>query len=675
MSKDVAPVPTGKTVFENRYEVNLKKPLPEFSTAGGTAYVAVDSESPGKPYYALVQHRTVPIRARAYTILKKQNISNIVSPVARGLMNLSLGGSVEQRMVTIFTRPTGGVLMSPEGQVMEGLSPTRLRQTVVISVVKALATLHSHGVLHRNVMPTRMYFQSEDSDTVILGECISTPVGYNIPLACEPLELAFAEKAARGGGTTASDFFQFGVALASIYLGGPRWQGKERTAALIARVNQGSYWSLTGGRDIPGALGNLVRGLMADMLDERWEAEDVLDWFEGLAKPKRASLKAFSMNRPTNFKGVAYVDRRLLADAFNQDEKDAAVYLRKQDFGSWVQLAMRDEVLSERVESLLNVQPASNYGSMSSLEEARMVSRVCMFLDPSGPIRYKGLTLWLDGLPAFLADILAHDERDKLTLLVELMDMKHLKNLVDIAGTNNPSMGKRLVELREFIATLHDKQLGKGVERALYMLNPSLPCLSPRFSRLWISSVKQMMSALDRWAEEGGAKNILQDRHTAAFIATHGGNLDREFAKLSSVLTDPTRFAIASMEFLGMLQVSTGVGALVSLANRLVEGLAPAVKSLRNKKNREAVQTLLDKVKKGGDIAKLTSEVNLQKFQAQDTREFNAARTAVMRIDRERKRLSQKILPKDPIAMARGARGARTFALLCLVGTIVILVL
>jgi len=674
VSKDTAPVPTAKTVFEERYAVDIKQPLADFSTGGGEAYLCKDNENPSKPLYALVHSRGVPIRARAYNTLSKNNIPNVISPIARGLMTLQLSGG-EQRMVTIFERPTGGILMGADGKILAGLTPTRIRQIVVASIVKGLAALHAKGVVHRSVLPTRMYLSEPGSDTVVLGECISAPPGLQVPSTFEPLELCFSEGSARGSGTHLTDFFQFGVALASLYIGQPIWQGRDSAGFIVSRVNQGSYWALMGGRDITGALGNLVRGLMADMPQERWAAEDVIDWFDGLAKPKRATLKAFAMNRPASFKGVAIVDRRLLADAFNRNDKDAALYLRKQDFAAWAQTALRDEVLSERLESMLNVQPADNHGSMSAIEEARMVSRVCTFLDPSGPIRYKGMTVWIDALPSYLASIIARDERDKLSVLVELLDARHLQALADIAGKANPLLMTSVPELRSLINIVHDRGLGKGVERALYMLNPSLPCQSPRFSKVWVSTVKTLLQNLNRLAEAGGGKNILQDRHVAAFLAAHGGNLDREFSKLNAVQGDSSRFAVASVEFFGALQEKSGAGPLIALAGRLASSLGPAVKGLKNKKNRENVQSILEKVQKGGDISKLTSEVNLTKFQLQDQREFNAARTQVAKIDRDRARLSGKIQPNDPKAVQKGVNGARIFAFGCLAVTITLAVI
>ncbi len=641
--------------------VDFSAPLPEFTTEGGDAFKASDKERPGKDVYALIHHPTVPMRNEIYRSLKARPVANMVNPVDRGLMTIEQGGR-RQRLVTIFERPAGGALFGPDGRVNPRVNTNRLRQSVVLSALKAIAALHKRGFTHRAILPTNMYFVSNDSEEIHLGECYSSPPGYKVPFALESLEVAVAHETARGNGDAACDFYQLGAALQSLYFGEQLWRGRDRDSMLMARVNQGSFWALGGGRDIPGALGTLVRGLMADETEERWAAEDVLDWFEGVGKPKRTSMRAWSMNRPTNFKGVAYVDRRLLADAFARDPREASNFLKSLDFPSWVQLSFRDEILSERLENVLRVtSDSSNLGGVRP-DDYKMVTRVCLFIHPTGPVHYKGYSLMLDGLPSMIADAFARDDRDLLGVIHEILDERFLTSLTEICGVKHPKFLAHVRDVRPFIAHSTSKQLGRGMERVLYGMNTILPCISQRFSNVWIGSVKQMMRALDRLAASGGGKNILLDRHVAAFCAAHGTDLEREFNKLAAAQNDPSRFNSLSAEFFGLLQRRFKLESLPNLTEKLVEGLAPAVKSLKNRKRRERVNQLLDKVKKGGDISKLTSEVNMVRIQAEDAREFSQARNALMKLEKDRVLLSRKIQPTDPDARAAGLRGSRWVA-------------
>lgn len=662
MSGENAPVPDSQSAFGDRYEVVTASPLPEFSTRGGDAYVVRDKEKSGGDLYALVHHPSVPLRNEVYKTLRGKPIANLICPLDRGLMNLHINGKRTQRLVTVLGRPTGGALMGLDGKLNPRVNANRLRQNVALSILKAITALHKRGFMHRSIMPTNIYFSTPNSDDVVLGECYSMPPGYMQPFGMEALDLALADGTARGVGDVESDYYQMGAAMQALYFGEKVWKGRNRDSMLMARVNQGSFWALNGGREVPGALGSLIRGLMADEVEERWGAEEVLDWFEGVGKPKRTTMKAWSMNRPTNFKGVAVVDRRLLAHAFARDPAEAASFLKSIDFPSWVQMSFRDEILTDRLESLLNVKPDSGFGGMRS-DDYKMVTRVCMFLHPTGPIHFKGHSFFLGGVSSLIAEAFSRDDRETLSAIVELLDAKFLQTLADISEVQGVKLGTQLSDLRRMMPFAASKQLGKGMERVLYELNPILPCVSQRFGNVWIGSVIQLMRALERIAANGTTRNILLDRHLAAFCATHGVDLEREFNNLAAAQHNPAKFNSLSLNFFGLLQQRCKMEALPSLTSKLVDGLAPAVKGLKNKKRREQVQAALEKSKKGGDIARLVSEVNMVKVQAQDAREFAQAKNLVAKLERERKKLMKKVLPNDPDARKAGLRGSRLVAL------------
>ena len=67
---------------------------------------------------------------------------------------------------------------------------------------------------------------------------------------------------------------------------------------------------------------------------------------------------------------------------------------------------------------------------------------------------------------------------------------------------------------------LKSKQLGYGIDRCLYKLNPGLPCQSPLISSECVISIEDLLPALDNVAANIESKLVPIDRHIAAFIAT-----------------------------------------------------------------------------------------------------------------------------------------------------------
>ncbi|MCK0068609.1 hypothetical protein [Kordiimonas laminariae] len=665
MSGEKTPVPSGQTAFGDRYVLNAKAPLVEFNSHGGLAFEVQDKEKPNVPLYGFVHHPTVPIRNEFYKSLKSRPIANAVNPVDRGLMNVDVKGR-KQRLVTIFKRPTGGALLSPDGTLHPELNPNKLRHNVVLSLLKALAELHKRGLVHRYIAPTNMYFAEPGSDEVVLGESYSFPAGYKLPTGLEPLELAFADQSCRGEGDVNADFYQLGASLLCLYFGQDLLKNRSRDSLMMARINQGSYWALAGGQEMPGALGSLTKGLMADALDERWNAEDILDWFEGVGKPKRTTMTTWTMNKPTTFMGVAYVERRLLADAFGRNPLDAAKFLKSIDFPAWTQISLRDEIMTERLEKVINVKPEEGYGGPRS-DDHFMVSRVCSFLHPTGPVYYKGMALNISGFPGLIAEYFSRDDRETMTSASEIFDAKILNSLTEIVAERNPNFAVQSVSIKKALDHGPSKQLGRGMERVLYELNPIMPCVSSRFESVWIGSLTQLMRALDRLSSVGGGKNILLDRHVAAFCAAHGTDLEREFNNLAASQSNPAKFNTLTADFFGLLQKRLKLEALPHLCEKLVDGLAPSIRELKNKKRREQVQTAVEKLKKSGDIAKLISDIKLTQTQALDAREFSQATNLVRKLEREKNRLMRKVLPTDIMARKRGYQAARMIAFFGLV--------
>ena len=668
MAGETAPVPSVQSAFGERFKVSLSSPLAEFDTPGGQAYSVVDSSKPDIPLYALVQNPEIPIRNNAYIALTGGKISNVICPVERGLMTLPMDIKTE-RLVTIFERPTGGPLFGPDGRHPR-LDAKFMRTSLPLSLVKALASLHKKGINHRRIRPDNMFFSSKESNEIYLGECCSCPAGYLQPDNFDPLDVVFADPISRGEASSAADFYQMGAAIITLYLNNSMEPPKDKNTALITRVNQSSYSVLSGGQDVPGSMGVLLRGLLLDDPQDRWKTEDVLSWFESSFKERRIGMTSWSMSRPTNYKGVSYVDKRLLAQALAEDPNPAAAFIRSLDFVTWVQVSMADDVISEKVGKLLNVSAADT--GMGHEENFKLVARFCLFLHPTGPIRYKNISVYPDAIPASVASAFEGDDRDKVRVFSELFEHRFLSTLVDIMSGKLPDEGRLLNSYIKCGVASKSTSIGMGMERVLYDLNPTLPCRSLKFDRNWVGSIKHVLLALDRLASKASIKSVLQDRHIAAFMVSRDSSLDKAFTKLDVAKNDMPRFNALTTELVGKLQRELKIVDLPHLTSKLVDGLMTVVKALKNRNNRDKLLTMLEKLKKSGDIGKLSKMIDVPKVQAQDSRDFTRARYDLLKMNKERDQLLKPVKITDYEVLQKGYNGSRNISLLSVIGTIIL---
>lgn len=660
-----------KSSFEERFKIDFSTPLPDFDTGGGSAYMVVDSNDIAVSLYALVQSPNVPIRNGLYSSLVSRPIKGLVNPVARGLAHVDDNGKSAQRLVTVFQRPTGGRVITENG-THHSINVGQLRTTVLASITYIIAQLHDRDFLHRGLLPSRLFMENENTDEVVIGECVSEPAGYLRVFAQEPLELAIADQSSRGDGTPAADIFHIGVTILSAFVGRDLTvqEDTDPMLQLTARINQGSYSFLTAGTSVPGALGKAIQGMLTDEEGERWTIIELVDWMDGSTAHRRSGLVNRSLSRPVTFERESIADRRLLAEAFCNKPEAAIRFIRDKDFLNWLRVAVRDEVLDDRIEGILGFGEAAQTGSGTNWDQTQL-ARVCMLLHPDGPIRFGGLKLMGDGFQGAIVNAYIGDNRSAISVLKEASKTSLLTSLADIAGQRNLAITKGMSSLSEVHSAFNNPDLGFGPEHVLYLMNPQLPCVSARFDRYWVGSLKQMLKNLDKIAQKDSLSNVMMDRHIAAFCVVHGPDLAADFRKMASFQGNSDKFNMQMTKFLGIMQTRLNVERLPNLTAALVKALRPALKKLKNRKRRDDVADLLERVQKSGQISKLVNEVDLAKIQQLDAREFSAAVRRMSQLDRAKYRLTQPISAADPESIAMGLKGGATISALAAVVSVI----
>ena len=602
---EISSEPTHITAFSDRYKVDLNKPLPEFDTVGGKAYMVVDSEHASLPLYAFVQNKEVPVRFEVMKDLKESNVPGMICPQDYGVMMLDLGTKTE-RFVIIFDRPLGGSLFSRE-RVNKRLTVAILREAVTLAFVSTLAILHNRKIVHRQIRPEKVFFVNEVGDTgVVLGECVTVPPGYDMPIDMEPMEVMFADQASRGEATAAADMYQMGVSLLTYFKNRPVWKDRTRAVSLKTRTQHSSYLALALGEGIAGSLVTLIKGLMDDDIENRWDIPDVLSWFEGGKKKKLPEGRNWTLNRPVLFNGQMYSDRRVLADAFANFPKDAVLFLQSLDFANWASEVIRTEVLEERIETLLGVGASGEAGANLTKNEYALLARVCMHLHPGGPIRFMGLAIQINSLPSTVAAILKSGSKESLLALKEILNDKFLSILAEIVGERSEGFLDHVANVQKITGTAQSASLGRGLERVLYILNRDMPCQSTKFETLWIDNAGKFALALNSSVSRDFIKAAIFDRHVAAYLASRNQTYARAINSFSATEKDPSKFAIVALEFFGALQHEFKLPIMSHLTDLLIGSLHATVHELKNKKRKAKIIAMLEKMKQGGDIYKLT---------------------------------------------------------------------
>jgi hypothetical protein len=255
-----------------------------------------------------------------------------------------------------------------------------------------------------------------------------------------------------------------------------------------------------------------------------------------------------------------------------------------------------------------------------------MIFRTCILLDIDGPIRYKGLSVSIAGIGPLLAEAYI-EGRDEQAQKIGAMIGSGLP-LVWIGADNDrrkslASTTAKFYRIRQYIKK---SDLGYGLERCLYELNPTMRCLSPLIEPDACGEPVALLSALDRAGPESTESTPWTERHVAAFIAAvfH----PQSDATLAS--TEMPDDAKSAQTLSGLVLFATAQGrSELPLLPRLSRAMGPAVLELavtyRSQTTRGRMIASLDRLLGEGDLSAIVKKLTDTELRARDHQAYLSA--------------------------------------------------
>ncbi|MBB4210704.1 hypothetical protein EV659_102146 [Rhodothalassium salexigens DSM 2132] len=657
---------TDRTEALDFIEIDFTRPYPNLDTFGGRAFAARDLRRPRQMVYAVIQRPGVPTRGDVFRKLVALPAVNLVNPTFQGVTRVKIDGRQREALVTVIEFPGDKPMLVPGGKAASVPFPT-IRQVILPACIRALQALHGRGIYHRNIRPNTVFMSGSGSQDFFLGECVTALPGAGQPSCFEPLERSNANTEARGEGDSGCDIFALGATLLSLFFGETVGQDLTEEQMFEARVNQGSFWALSRGRDIPGALGILLRGMLNDDPEDRWTVRDLSNWLDGAVPTRRSGMRSWALARPVKFQGKMFTDRRMLARAFAEDERRSAEYIRKLDFGNWIQQIVTSELFTEKLERLLDVSPDMDL-SASGSSDAKLVARVCAFLDPRGPIRYRGQSFMLDGVGTGLARQMADGNEPGIAAYDDILRGGFLETLVEIIMEKDKGIKPFYAHLLPTMQTMKTLDVGGGVEYALYSQCDGIECLSPKFDGKHVNTLRAALVALDESVAADSSAKALLDRHVMAFIVARGQGLESVLRRIGSAGDDNLKLIPPLMDLLGYLQSQGNVGDLPNLASIILNAFRPVVKDLKSKTRRNQVEKFLKSLEGIGSLSKLMAKIDLAEVTRRDEREYYQAQAQCAKLAHDRRQLIRKVSPREGPILRTGYSAAQTMGYLLVSG-------
>ncbi len=595
--------------LNNRYDIMPGAPMEKLDSLTASAFVARDRVLGYDDLFALVCGTDMVVRRDALPRIRDLMGGATLRLMDWGIIEWPKDG--QRHFAIIFEQPVGDALMPNLGEEIAPMDELELTRVILPSVISALGQLSANQITHRAIRPDNIFYTDESRQGVVLGENTSAPAGYNQPVMFETIEFGMAMPEGRGPGTTADDIYALGVTMLMLLLGHNPVADIDDHDLIAAKIKEGSYRTLLGGKQVVPPMREPLRGMLSDDPAKRWSLEDLEMWLNGRRLSLMQPALAERAQRPFRFEGKKYYCCRSLAYGLARDWRSASLMVKQGNIARWVRRSIGDEERAEAIDAALGVAKVSRGDAKDSRRLLKgggpsagiaLVSRVCMALDPAAPIRYKGFSSTFWGLEQAMAATFQHKGRAQVFAEMILHDLPIF--WLQLQKMTAADVAKKTSSFDRLAQYLKDPRIGFGIERCLYAFNPTQHCLSPFIEADQVVHISELLPALDR-VGRSHPEVVPIDRHIAAFIgARFKQSVDRPLTEFANK-NNQERSALGLLNVLALLQWRLGPPELPGLANWVGEHLTPVVASFHNRAERLRLEKELPNFIAKGNLSEL----------------------------------------------------------------------
>ncbi len=649
----------GRLMIGTDIELLHQQEVPALASPGTRAFEARDRRLGGEQFVLLCETGCVPRLAQVGAYLKLRD---------KSALRLIEAGIVDwlperrQRFALVFEKPGGRKLLeTPDGKPPP-FNEDRLIDAIIKPAIEVLSVLTNNEAVHGAINAQNVYLVGPPGQEVlVLGECLSSaPSFWQHPLY-EVAPRAMAKGAGRGKGTSKDDLYALGVCVAMLARGENILAGRTPQQVIQEKIELGSYGMIIGRARIPGAVAEFLRGVLNDDEAQRWDIDDAQLWIEGRRHQAKQPSAVMKAARGLVFLNEKYMELRPLAAAFSANVAAAAAEIEKGEFDTWLKRNFTDKTLK------IHVDAARDRDRNTTPE--RLVCGICTALDPYAPVRFKGQALFPVGLGPALAEAVTRG--DDLQVFGELVTQQQLGNWISRRFDEIPNASDMMSRLEKCRMAVTQRTPGYGMERALYILNPELPCLSPAFRDMFIVTPGSLLSGLERAVQQGQGPSTILDRHMIAFISVREPRLIDPHLGYFNAPEKSQQF-VSALRTLAGIQRKFGVGPLPALCDWMISMAAPAVEVIHNRDLRQDMTRQLNRLSGSGNLWALLELLDDQLLVQDDLLRFDMARREFRALVREKIEIDNSLKKRRGFGRATGRQVSMILS--CTVAVVVIMI-
>lgn len=611
-------------ILRGRFVIHTDQPYEELDMPGAKAFQVVDQRKPDDALYGLICPPDMPLRYNSMPSVRGMTSSGMLRLIEYG--PIYWAPAKKELMCLVYQRPLGGRIMPLNKSRIPPVLENDFIGKHAKNLTEALAEMGSRGIVHRSIRPDNMYYLDGEKTKVVFGDCLTALPGFYQPAVCETIESMMCEPAGRGVGSSAQDLYAFGVTALALVRGEYPCSHMTDAELLEHKVEYGSYAVLVRDERISMPIMELLRGLLVDDPEQRWDLETLQMWEGGRRLSPLQAKAGKRARRVFSFKGGEYYVPRKVSLALGSNWEEAVPYVTEGRVEDWVRRGYDDVVLADDIKStIVDVQAAIPNHEIAG---DHCLAKILMLLDPAAPLRYKGFAF----MPEAIGPLMAY----------KVMKKEDLQPLMDLIMGDLPDFyygrsGAYVVAIRSFNDMrqyMKRDKIGFGFEKCLYEMNRGMPCLSPLLDGYFVNDIRKLLPALEKMSQVANQSGWPVDRHIAAFV---GARFRTEVAEALELIDHKRKdvAAGAMVNLLMILQWKLGPDHLPGLTEWVGKQTEPIVSSYHSRKKRKEMTADLPKLVKNGSLPDLYNFLENSEERTSDTVGFDRAQRRYMKASQD----------------------------------------
>ena len=591
-------------LVKERFEIDYNSPLPAFDANGAKAFAVKDKINPQRDLFALICDNDTPPRLSLLPYLKSIDHPNLLKLVEFGVVEYA--PQKTHNMALIYRAPTGP-------KVSEFISGEKLTterfKSLVVSLVSGCEALKTYNITHRAIRLDNLFYKDTEATEIVLGDCAASFPALFQPDAYETIESLLCLPQGRGNGTVKDDIYACAVALLGIVLQKEIDLDMSTPEILRLKLRKGSLVALTEGEKLNSQYIAVLKGMLEDSLESRWNGAQIYNYLEGKANSFTNSEGAERSMRALTIGGEKYYTAKTAALAMLENQQDALAQIRNGKLLEWIKNGLENEKLHNKIEKLILTAKEKENNRL-------LVPQVCIYLDSSLPIKAGDMFLFPTGLSkAIFYYLKKHLSLDVFhnSLSGDIMKLWYQEQPYIHAPTNG----------NEFKVYMARSDYGYGIERIMYDFDEDIPCTSELVNKEFVNSPSRLLRALDNNYNPQNEKPPFDKNIVAYLRCKLGKKIDGLIADINAH-QDALKIS-AVIRLYASIQSKNGPVQVYNLTKWLLKSSKPIIQTFHNLKYRKFLERELVKISKNGKIVDLSEILEDEDAKQKDRTEYSEA--------------------------------------------------